>query len=140
MNVISNLLLQKFGESLSPLQRCLEDVNDQVAVLSSNDVYISPSNLRKVEDLNSRYVIDLVWCIDFYMPIHYFSLFLFPSRWLRRWKYLQTAMDKRYKQIREVGKSGPSSVVVPNQNFLVKSVDPPWERAVTQNKVPYYIK
>ncbi|KAK7605202.1 hypothetical protein V9T40_007060 [Parthenolecanium corni] len=101
--------LRKFGESLSPLQRCLEDVNDQVAVLSSNDVYISPSNLRKVEDLNSR------------------------------WKYLQTAMDKRYKQIREVGKSGPSSVVVPNQNFLVKSVDPPWERAVTQNKVPYYI-
>lgn len=49
-------------------------------------------------------------------------------------------MDKRYKQLREVGKSGPSSATVPNQNFLVKSVDPPWERAVTPNKVPYYIK
>lgn len=59
---------------------------------------------------------------------------------LCRWKYLQAAMDKRYKQLREVGKSGPSSAVAPNQNFLVKSVDPPWERAVTATKVPYYIK
>ena len=49
-------MFQKFGESLSPLQRALEDVNDQVAYLSTSDVYISPGNLRKVEDLNSRYV------------------------------------------------------------------------------------
>ena len=50
------VVFQKFGDSLSPLQKALEDVNDQVAYLSTSDVYISPGNLRKVEDLNSRYV------------------------------------------------------------------------------------
>ncbi len=57
-----------------------------------------------------------------------------------RWKYLQVAMDKRYKQLRDIGKSGPLSAAVSNQTFLSKSVEPPWERSVTPNKVPYYIK
>ncbi|XP_065223364.1 dystrophin, isoforms A/C/F/G/H-like isoform X4 [Planococcus citri] len=113
----------RFGESLSPLQRSLEDVNDQATLLSSSDVYISPSNLRKVEDLNSR------------------------------WKYLQTAMDNRYKQLREIAKcgiggggggggtytSGAPTGTACAQTLLAKSVDPPWERSTTANKVPYYI-
>ncbi|XP_075226861.1 dystrophin isoform X2 [Lycorma delicatula] len=97
--------LQKFGERLTPLQRTLDDVNDQAALFSSNNVVVSPSNLSRIQDLNTR------------------------------WKLLQLAVDDRYKQLRDFGKDGTP----PNQNFLSASVDPPWERATTPNKVPYYI-
>lgn len=49
-------------------------------------------------------------------------------------------MDKRYKQLREIGKSGLTSTSVSSQNFLANSVEHPWERSITLNKVPYYIK
>nr|CAD7262996.1 unnamed protein product [Timema shepardi] len=52
-----------------------------------------------------------------------------------RWKQLQLAVDDRYKQLNDYGKEGAP----PNHGFLSASVEPPWERAVTANKVPYYI-
>ncbi|KOC66951.1 Dystrophin, isoforms A/C/F/G/H [Habropoda laboriosa] len=53
-----------------------------------------------------------------------------------RWKVLQVAVDERYKLLSGFGKDGstPSS-----QAFLESSVEPPWERALTPAKVPYYI-
>jgi hypothetical protein len=48
--------LQKFGERLGPIQRTIEDVNDQTALFTSNNVLVSHINLNRLEDLNTRYV------------------------------------------------------------------------------------
>lgn len=50
-------MLQKFGEKLSPLQRCLDDVNDQAALFNSNNIIVAPSNINKIQDLNTRCVV-----------------------------------------------------------------------------------
>uniref|UniRef100_A0A3B4A8J7 Dystrophin n=1 Tax=Periophthalmus magnuspinnatus TaxID=409849 RepID=A0A3B4A8J7_9GOBI len=53
-----------------------------------------------------------------------------------RWKLLQVAVEDRLKLLQEAHRDfGPSS-----QHFLSTSVQLPWQRAVSQNKVPYYIK
>nr|CAD7442973.1 unnamed protein product [Timema bartmani] len=97
--------LQKFGERLTPIQRTVEDINDQAGLFTSNNVLVSHANLNRLEELNTR------------------------------WKQLQLAVDDRYKQLNDYGKEGAP----PNHGFLSASVEPPWERAVTANKVPYYI-
>uniref|UniRef100_A0A671RQT8 Utrophin n=1 Tax=Sinocyclocheilus anshuiensis TaxID=1608454 RepID=A0A671RQT8_9TELE len=52
-----------------------------------------------------------------------------------RWKLLQAAVEDRLKLLQEAHRDfGPSS-----QHFLSTSVQVPWQRAVSQNKVPYYI-
>ncbi|XP_024863232.1 utrophin isoform X2 [Kryptolebias marmoratus] len=52
-----------------------------------------------------------------------------------RWKNLQVAVEDRLKLLQEAHRDfGPSS-----QHFLSTSVQLPWQRAVSQNKVPYYI-
>lgn len=54
-----------------------------------------------------------------------------------RWKVLQVAVDERYKLLSGLGKDGSTPG---SQAFLASSVEPPWERALTPAKVPYYIK
>ncbi|XP_029876679.1 dystrophin isoform X14 [Aquila chrysaetos chrysaetos] len=52
-----------------------------------------------------------------------------------RWKALQVAIDERIRQLHEAHRDfGPTS-----QHFLTTSVQGPWERAISPNKVPYYI-
>ncbi|KAM9840476.1 utrophin-like isoform 2-T2 [Aulostomus maculatus] len=52
-----------------------------------------------------------------------------------RWNLLQVAVEDRLKLLQEAHRDfGPSS-----QHFLSTSVQLPWQRAVSQNKVPYYI-
>uniref|UniRef100_A0A8C9RYM4 Utrophin n=1 Tax=Scleropages formosus TaxID=113540 RepID=A0A8C9RYM4_SCLFO len=52
-----------------------------------------------------------------------------------RWKLLEAAVEDRLRQLQEAHRDfGPSS-----QHFLSTSVQLPWQRAVSQNKVPYYI-
>ncbi|KAM7395346.1 hypothetical protein PAMA_006892 [Pampus argenteus] len=52
-----------------------------------------------------------------------------------RWKLLQVSVEDRLKLLQEAHRDfGPSS-----QHFLSTSVQLPWQRAVSQNKVPYYI-
>jgi len=66
-----------------------------------------------------------------------------------RWKNLQLAMDDRYKQICDTGKNtinnsnrtSPASHSEASTSLLLSgSVEPPWKREITPNKVPYYIK
>uniref|UniRef100_A0A8C2QKW4 Dystrophin n=1 Tax=Cricetulus griseus TaxID=10029 RepID=A0A8C2QKW4_CRIGR len=53
-----------------------------------------------------------------------------------RWKLLQVAVEDRVRQLHEAHRDfGPAS-----QHFLSTSVQGPWERAISPNKVPYYIK
>ncbi|XP_077206954.1 utrophin isoform X2 [Paroedura picta] len=52
-----------------------------------------------------------------------------------RWKLLQVSVEDRLKQLQEAHwDCGPTS-----QNFLSTSVELPWQRSVSHNKVPYYI-
>ncbi|XP_023965986.1 dystrophin-related protein 2 isoform X2 [Chrysemys picta bellii] len=52
-----------------------------------------------------------------------------------RWKQLQTSVNERLKQLQDAHRDfGPGS-----QHFLSTSVQVPWERAISPNKVPYYI-
>ncbi|XP_071957062.1 dystrophin-like isoform X2 [Antedon mediterranea] len=54
---------------------------------------------------------------------------------ITRWKHLQITVDDRIKQLQEAYRDlGPTS-----QHFLKVSVEPPWERATSSNKVPYFI-
>jgi DNA anti-recombination protein RmuC len=46
--------LQKFGERLVPIQRNIEDANDQASVFASSSVIVSHALLAKLEDLNTR--------------------------------------------------------------------------------------
>ncbi|KAM5163773.1 utrophin isoform 2-T2 [Mantella aurantiaca] len=52
-----------------------------------------------------------------------------------RWKLLQAAVEERLKHLHEAHQDfGPTS-----QHFLSTSVQLPWQRSVSLNKVPYYI-
>ncbi|XP_077199085.1 dystrophin isoform X16 [Paroedura picta] len=52
-----------------------------------------------------------------------------------RWKLLQVSIDERIRHLHEAHRDfGPTS-----QHFLSTSVQGPWERAISPNKVPYYI-
>ncbi|KAK6473661.1 dystrophin-related protein 2-like [Huso huso] len=51
------------------------------------------------------------------------------------WKQLQGSIDERLKQLQDAHRDfGPGS-----QHFLSSSVQIPWERSISHNKVPYYI-
>ncbi|XP_053146646.1 utrophin isoform X4 [Hemicordylus capensis] len=53
-----------------------------------------------------------------------------------RWKLLQVSVEDHLKLLQETHwDCGPAS-----QNFLSTSVQLPWQRSVSHNKVPYYIK
>ncbi|XP_070807793.1 dystrophin-related protein 2 [Pituophis catenifer annectens] len=52
-----------------------------------------------------------------------------------RWKQLQVSINDRLKHLQDAHRDfGPGS-----QHFLSTSVQVPWERAISPNKVPYYI-
>ncbi|KAK0097092.1 hypothetical protein PV326_003328 [Microctonus aethiopoides] len=98
--------MQKFGERLGPIERSIDETNDQANKFASNNVIVSHVLLSKLEDLN------------------------------KRWRMLQIAVDERYKILNGFGKDENTPN---NLAFLAGSVGPPWERALTPAKVPYYI-
>ncbi|XP_023317412.1 dystrophin, isoforms A/C/F/G/H isoform X2 [Trichogramma pretiosum] len=101
--------LQKFGERLNPIQRLIEEANEQASAFVSSNVIVSHALLAKLDDLNAR------------------------------WKALQAAVDERYKQLTGLGKDVNGKPASQLLAFLANSVEPPWERALTPAKVPYYI-
>lgn len=92
--------------NLSPLQRMVEDINDQASDFTASNVALSSQNLSRLEDINTR------------------------------WKLLQLGLDEQYKKLNEVRRRGE---VPTTQDFLSVAVHYPWARAISQNKVPYYI-
>lgn len=48
--------LSKYGERLAPIQRLLEEANDQASAFASSSVIVSHALLAKLEDLNARFV------------------------------------------------------------------------------------
>ncbi|XP_065334491.1 dystrophin, isoforms A/C/F/G/H-like isoform X2 [Cloeon dipterum] len=99
------------GEA-SGLQRSLDDCNDQAANLAANGVQLSQVSVVRLEDLNTR------------------------------WRALQRASDDRIRMLAAAARDGApasASAAPSSLAYLASSVDPPWERAVTPAKVPYYI-
>lgn len=47
--------LKIFSASLSPLQRVVEDINDQASDFTANNVALSRQVLQRLEDINTRY-------------------------------------------------------------------------------------
>lgn len=48
--------LQAFSTSLAPLQRVVEDINDQASDFTANNVALSRQILQRLEDINTRSV------------------------------------------------------------------------------------
>ena len=48
------LHLQAFSSSLAPLQRVVEDINDQASDFTANNVALSRQILQRLEDINTR--------------------------------------------------------------------------------------
>ncbi|XP_059471691.1 dystrophin, isoforms A/C/F/G/H isoform X3 [Neocloeon triangulifer] len=96
----------------SGLQRSLDDCNDQAANMAANGIQLSQSSVARLEDLNTR------------------------------WRALQRASDDRIRMLAQAARDGApasSSAAPSSLAYLAASVEPPWERAVTPAKVPYYI-
>ncbi|XP_038612990.1 dystrophin isoform X1 [Tachyglossus aculeatus] len=97
--------VKALGAEVEALKENVNHVSDLGQQLAASDIPLSPCNLNRLEDLNSR------------------------------WKLLQVTVAERLKQLQDAHRDfGPSS-----QHFLSTSVQGPWERAVSPNKVPYYI-
>ena len=78
------------------------------------------------------------------------------STFLFRWKLVQLGLDDQYKKLNEIKRQAAAAAArggsgggsgggdggggSSNQDFLSVAVHYPWARAISQNKVPYYIK
>ncbi|KAM6083392.1 utrophin [Chlamydotis macqueenii] len=107
----------------------IDSLPDHIEKTSAFREEIAPINLKvkTVNDLSSQ-----LSPLDLYPSLK-------MSRQLddlnMRWKLLQVSVEDRRKQLQEAHRDfGPAS-----QHFLSTSVQFPWQRSVSHNKVPYYI-
>ncbi|XP_069827108.1 dystrophin isoform X8 [Dendropsophus ebraccatus] len=97
--------IKAFKAEIAPIKNNVNQVNDLAHQFNMTDIQLSPYNISRQEELNTR------------------------------WKLLQVSIDERIRQLHEAHRDfGPTS-----QHFLSTSVQGPWERAISPNKVPYYI-
>ncbi|XP_073406790.1 dystrophin isoform X8 [Dendrobates tinctorius] len=97
--------IKAFRTEIAPIKNNVNQVNDLAHQFNATDIQLSPYNISRLEELNTR------------------------------WKLLQVFIDERIRQLHEAHRDfGPTS-----QHFLSTSVQGPWERAISPNKVPYYI-
>ncbi|XP_044140659.1 dystrophin isoform X6 [Bufo gargarizans] len=97
--------IKAFRAEIAPIKNNVDQVNDLAYQFKATDIQLSPYNINRLEDLNTR------------------------------WKLLQVSIVERIRQLHEAHRDfGPTS-----QHFLSTSVQGPWERAISPNKVPYYI-
>ncbi|CAL8109930.1 unnamed protein product [Orchesella dallaii] len=103
--------LKTFREHISSTQRAVNEINEQAALLASTNVLLSPANVSRVDDLNLRL------------------------------KNLQQSVEEKERELAATGGGGQSlpSVIALIPPSSTASVEPPWERALTTAKVPYYI-
>ncbi|KFV73145.1 Dystrophin-related protein 2, partial [Dryobates pubescens] len=100
-----------FKEELSPMKDGVKVVNDLAHQLAISDVHLSMENSRTLEQINTR------------------------------WKQLQ--VGRRQSQALQIyhrqGDAGEGLWSDLYASLLAASVQVPWERAISPNKVPYYI-
>nr|XP_056709721.1 utrophin isoform X2 [Euleptes europaea] len=115
--------LKPFGEIL------IDSLQDHIDKTTAFREEIAPINMKvkAVNDLSSQLSpLDLHPSLKISRQLDDLNM---------RWKFLQVSIGDRLKQLQESHwDCGPSS-----QNFLSTSVQLPWQRSVSHNKVPYYI-
>ena len=57
INILFKLQIQ--SANLNPLQRMVEDINDQASDFTANSVALSTQTLSRLEDINTRYILIL---------------------------------------------------------------------------------
>ncbi|KAL3882695.1 hypothetical protein ACJMK2_029008 [Sinanodonta woodiana] len=107
----------------------LENLQEEINLTKSFQLKIAPLQ-GQVDNVNERVndleALDIVLS---HVTVHKLE------EYKTRWKEVQLAAEDRLKNLQDALRAfGPNS-----QHFLSSSVEPPWERAVAGNKVPYYI-
>ncbi|XP_041114936.1 dystrophin isoform X1 [Polyodon spathula] len=118
--------LKAFRAEIAPIKENVTHVNDLASKFTPPDIQLSPYNLNRLEDLNTRWKL--------------LQVSKETSRNSGQMKeggeISKVSIEERLKQLHEAHRDfGPTS-----QHFLSTSVQGPWERAISPNKVPYYIK
>jgi len=103
--------LQTFREHISSTERAVNEINEHAGLLTASNVVLSSANISRIDDLNLR---------------------------LRNLQ--QNVEEKEHELATMGGSSSVPSVIAVIPPSSKSSVDPPWERAVTAAKVPYYVK
>ncbi|KAG9349621.1 hypothetical protein JZ751_028069, partial [Albula glossodonta] len=98
--------IKAFRTEIAPIKDDVTQVNDLASTFGPMGIQLSPMNLNRLDDLNTR------------------------------WKLLQVSIEEHFRQLNEAHRDfGPQS-----QHFLLPSVQRPFERSISPNNVPYYIK
>ncbi|MBN3271118.1 DMD protein, partial [Polyodon spathula] len=118
--------LKAFRDEIAPIKENVTHVNDLASKFTPADIQLSHYNLNRLEDLNTRWKL--------------LQVSKETSRNSGQMKeggeISKVSIEERLKQLHEAHRDfGPTS-----QHFLSTSVQGPWERAISPNKVPYYIK
>ncbi|XP_075446396.1 dystrophin isoform X18 [Ascaphus truei] len=107
----------------------IDSLQDHIGKIKAYRAEIAPikENVNQVNDLTHQFT-----PTDIQLSPYYFNRLEDLNT---RWKLLQVSIDERIRQLHEAHRDfGPTS-----QHFLSTSVQGPWERAISPNKVPYYI-
>ncbi|XP_072270336.1 dystrophin isoform X1 [Pyxicephalus adspersus] len=107
----------------------IDSLQDHIGKIKAFRAEIAPikNNVNQVNDLAHQFN-----ATDIQLSPYNFSRL---EELNTRWKLLQVSIDERIRQLHEAHRDfGPTS-----QHFLSTSVQGPWERAISPNKVPYYI-
>ncbi|XP_063314027.1 dystrophin isoform X2 [Pelobates fuscus] len=107
----------------------IDSLQDHIGKIKAFRAEIAPikNNVNQVNDLAHQFA-----ATDIHLSPYNFSCL---EELNTRWKLLQVSIDERIRQLHEAHRDfGPTS-----QHFLSTSVQSPWERAISPNKVPYYI-
>ncbi|XP_032889087.1 dystrophin isoform X3 [Amblyraja radiata] len=121
--------VKAFRAEIAPMKENVTHMNDLASQLTPPDIQLSPYSLNQLEDLNTRWKLLQAPCVE-----------AEASPTLPCFRQQQSSpslvsIDERLKQLHEAHRDfGPTS-----QHFLTTSVQDPWERAISPNKVPYYI-
>lgn len=105
------IFLQTFREHISATQRAVNEINEHAGMLTASNVVLSSANISRIDDLNLR---------------------------LRNLQQNAEEKENELANMNTVGSVPSVIAVIPPTG--TSSVSPPWERAVTSTKVPYYVK
>ncbi|XP_066562465.1 dystrophin isoform X5 [Amia ocellicauda] len=118
--------VKAFRTEVAPIKENVTQVNDLASHFGPPDIQLSQFNLNRLEDLNTRWKL-----LQVSMETSRIS-----GKMKEGGEISKVSIEERLKQLHEAHRDfGPTS-----QHFLSTSVQGPWERAISPNKVPYYIK
>ncbi|KAJ8400755.1 hypothetical protein AAFF_G00391090 [Aldrovandia affinis] len=118
--------IKAFRSEIAPIKDDVTQVNDLASTFGPMGIQLSPFNLNRLEDLNTRWKL--------------LQVSMETCRISGRMKEVgdisKISIEEHFRQLSEAHRDfGPQS-----QHFLFPSVQRPFERSISPNNVPYYIK